>query len=318
MRSWIWRLRHVMGVPQHVPSWREQLVGSVTALAGIALVAVLGWTESLGASPWLLTSMGATAVLVFTVPHGMLSQPWAVLGGHTFSALSGLLVLHVLGQGVLACAVAVSLSIGVMHVTRCIHPPGGATTLFVVQSASTAAAGLDLLLSPVLLNVASILLAAVALNYPFAWRRYPAYLAFRHSSPAPQQLQQLLHEAPFAEKELAWALDGMDETFDISDEQIQLLYEALSNIESSLPKLTADALEAGAFYSNGLRGEQWGVRQIVDANAADARKPQVIVKTVAGKGKGKTQLMTRQDFADWARYPVYPDASHWTRDKPEN
>ncbi|MEZ5493920.1 MAG: HPP family protein [Pseudomonadales bacterium] len=226
MRSWIWRLRHVMGVPQHVPSWREQVVGSVTALAGIALVAVLGWTESLGASPWLLTSMGATAVLVFTVPHGMLSQPWAVLGGHTFSALSGLLVLHVLGQGVLACAVAVSLSIGVMHVTRCIHPPGGATTLFVVQSASTAAAGLDLLLSPVLLNVASILLAAVALNHHVRMASLSLLLAFfsSHDSPAPQQLQQLLHEAPFTEKELALALDGMDETFDISDEQIQLLY----------------------------------------------------------------------------------------------
>ncbi|MEZ5493921.1 MAG: hypothetical protein R3E61_04870 [Pseudomonadales bacterium] len=71
-----------------------------------------------------------------------------------------------------------------------------------------------------------------------------------------------------------------------------------------MPKLTADALEAMLFYNNGLRGEQWGVRQMVD-QCCLVRKPQVIVKTVAGKGKGKTQLMTRQDFADWARYPSY-------------
>ena len=40
----------------------------------------------------IITSMGASAVLLFAVPHGRLSQPWPVFGGHMVSALVGVTV----------------------------------------------------------------------------------------------------------------------------------------------------------------------------------------------------------------------------------
>lgn len=315
MKSLYWRTRHILGVPQHVPSWREQCAAAISAVLGIGLVAVVGWNSAYMHVPWLLTSMGATAVLVFAVPHGPLSQPWAVFMGHMLSAVAGLLVVHTVGVGLLAYAIAVGLAIAAMHVARCIHPPGGATALFVVQySAMSGVPGWEILFNPVWLNVSSILLAAVVLNYPFVWRRYPESIAYRHSV---QPLQSLSHEPPFSRQELDAALGGMDEMYYISDEQLQRLYEALVSIESTLPVMSPEALEPGNFYSNGLRGERWAVRQIIDANPHNARKPQVIVKTVAGQGRGSVQLMSRHAFSQWAKYPVYPDTGQWTRDKPD-
>ena len=37
----------------------------------------------------LVTSMGASAVLLFAVPHSPLTQPWPLVGGHVISALIG-------------------------------------------------------------------------------------------------------------------------------------------------------------------------------------------------------------------------------------
>ncbi len=36
-----------------------------------------------------IASMGASAVLLFAAPHGAMSQPWSVFGGHLVSALVG-------------------------------------------------------------------------------------------------------------------------------------------------------------------------------------------------------------------------------------
>lgn len=59
-------------------------------LLGIAVVmAVAGWQPVGGGNALVVASMGASAVLIFAVPHGALSQPWPVLGGHLVSALVG-------------------------------------------------------------------------------------------------------------------------------------------------------------------------------------------------------------------------------------
>ena len=105
-KTW-WTIKHVMGVPAHTPSWRDQLAAVITSAVGIAIVAWIA-TQLIQPgthNPILITSIGATAVLVFAVPHGALSQPWAVFGGHTISALVGLTIAHTLGGGIkLFCA----------------------------------------------------------------------------------------------------------------------------------------------------------------------------------------------------------------------
>lgn len=314
MKTWWWQLCHVLGVPSHTPSLREQWTAVFTSTLGMALVAgCSGWLAP-DAPPLLLTSMGATAVLVFAVPHGPLSQPWAVLGGHLLSAMVALVVTQVLGSSTVAASLAVGLAIGVMHLARCIHPPGGATALFVVQSAhATGAADASLLLYPILPDVLAILLAAMLLNYPFRWRRYPVSLAFRQ--PHWQATQEFTHEPPFSQRELARALDGLDTMLDISDEQLQSLYEAILRCQDQAT-VPVSSLVVGSYYSNGLQGEAWAVKRIIDANAPDARKPQLIVKTVAGLGRGQVQVIDRRAFASWARYQVYPHNGQWLREQP--
>jgi CBS domain-containing membrane protein len=80
----------------------------------------------------IVASMGASAVLLFAVPHAPLSQPWPLIGGHVVSALVGVICAKVILNAPLAAALAVSLAIGSMHYFRCIHPPGGVTALTAV------------------------------------------------------------------------------------------------------------------------------------------------------------------------------------------
>jgi len=63
----------------------------------------------------VVASMGASAVLLFAVPHGPLSQPWALLGGHQVSAFIGVSCAMLIPETVLAAGTAVGLSIAAMH-----------------------------------------------------------------------------------------------------------------------------------------------------------------------------------------------------------
>lgn len=164
------------GVGRDSASLLERAVSAIGGM--VALVAVLGISQvSLGlhGAATLVASMGASAVLLFAVPHGPLSQPWSVFGGHMVSALAGVWCAQVIEQPLFAAALAVGLSIAAMHSLRCIHPPGGATALSaVVGGDAVHQLGFQFLLTPVMLNLVTILLVAVLFNAPFAWRRYPA------------------------------------------------------------------------------------------------------------------------------------------------
>ncbi|HET9956804.1 MAG TPA: HPP family protein [Polyangiaceae bacterium] len=156
----------------------------MSAIGGcVAIAAVLSVSEyfvGAGAAGLLVASMGASAVLLFSSPHGPLSQPWPMLGGHLVSGAVGVACARFIETRSLAAALAVGLSIALMLMLRCVHPPGGATALSaVIGSQSVKALGFTYLLTPVLLNAVITLGVAVAFNGLFGWRRYPAYLAAR-------------------------------------------------------------------------------------------------------------------------------------------
>ena len=86
---------------------------------------------------FLVGSFGASAVLIYGAPQADFSQPRNLVGGHIISAFVGMTVYKYIPLDVaLLGALAVSLSIVVMHVTRTIHPPGGATALIAVIGSS--------------------------------------------------------------------------------------------------------------------------------------------------------------------------------------
>ncbi|MBI3188205.1 MAG: HPP family protein, partial [Gammaproteobacteria bacterium] len=168
------RFLQLIGVQLDTTDHREKLISAVGGFLGIFLVLNITHFFVPGvAGALIVASMGASAVLLFAVPHGPLSQPWPLLGGHVLSAMIGV-TMHILVDDMfLAGALAVGISIAVMYYTRCIHPPGGASALAaVVSGPAVYALGYQFVLTPVLLNALVILVVALLVNYPFAWRRY--------------------------------------------------------------------------------------------------------------------------------------------------
>jgi CBS-domain-containing membrane protein len=181
MRRILTRLGNIAGIGSeratHLEKWIS-IAGGIAGLTGVMLIsqAQLGLEGSVG----LVASMGASAVLLFAVPHGPLSQPWPVLGGHLVSAIVGVACSKVIPLPTLAAPIAVGLAIGSMHYLRCIHPPGGATALSAVVGGETVSQlGFQFVITPVLWNAIVILAIAFVFNYPFNWRRYPLALMQR-------------------------------------------------------------------------------------------------------------------------------------------
>jgi CBS-domain-containing membrane protein len=180
-------ISHWLGVDARHVSHAERWVAATGAFAGILATAWISSRYLSVGDSWLMVgSMGASAVLLFAVPHGQLSQPWAATGGQLISAAIGVTCAEWIPMPVLAAAAAVSLAVLAMHYARCIHPPGGATALIaVIGGPSIHALGYAYVITPVMLNALTILAMAFAFNNLFRWRRYPAYRAPGSAIPAP-------------------------------------------------------------------------------------------------------------------------------------
>lgn len=212
------RVSEWLGVEVNTTSHTEKLVaalGTMLAILSICLVSLA--TVEPGGRPLLVASMGASAVLLFAVPHGALSQPWALFCGHLVSALIGVSLLRWLPGTLLAPVLAVGLSVMAMVYLRCIHPPGGATALIpFVGGADVQAMGYGYVLSPILLSVALMLVIALLFNGLFSWRRYPTVLA----RPLREDVSPVSTLSPTRE-DIAAALADMNAFFDITPEDLE-------------------------------------------------------------------------------------------------
>ena len=308
-------LRAWLGIELNPVSHTERLVSAVGGFLGIFFIlmasgAVLGDRD---ATLMIAGSMGASAVLLFAVPHGTLSQPWAVIGGHSVSALIGIACAQWVPNQPLSAALAVGLAIGAMHVLRCIHPPGGATALTaVIGGPAVHALGFQFLFTPVLLNVAIILGTAIGVNYFFIWRRYPMALARKKKTDTETEKKHLA-EGSLSHSDLEYAMRQMNSVLDIGEDDLARLYSIAAQ-HSKRARLEPWQVRLHHHYSNGRYGEDWAIREVVDESPhADADKDMVIYKAVAGKGHRRSGVCTRSEFARWARYEVFRDENSWQR-----
>ncbi|THC46835.1 HPP family protein [Massilia sp. Mn16-1_5] len=161
-------------LPQPLPAGNtERLRAGIGACIGLFLTALLTHVLEPSLASWLIAPMGASAVLLFCVPASPLAQPWSVVGGNTISALVGVACLHLVPDPLLAAPLAGALAIGIMFALRCLHPPGGAVALTTVLGGQAVHdAGFLFALSPVALNSALIVIAAILYNN-LTGRRYP-------------------------------------------------------------------------------------------------------------------------------------------------
>ena len=152
---------------------RERLRAAAGGLMGILFTALLARALLESGQTWLIAPMGASAVLLFAVPASPLAQPWPVLGGNVVSAAVGMACLLALGPTPLAAGLALALALVAMFALRCLHPPGGALALTAVLGGpAVQAQGFGFVLSPVALDTALLLLAAVLYNN-LTGRAYP-------------------------------------------------------------------------------------------------------------------------------------------------
>jgi len=146
----------------------QQLRPGIGALIGLLItgyVSQLAIGQSAAELPLLIAPMGAAAVILFAVPHSPLAKPWSVLGGNTLSAFVGVASASLIADPVAASAVACGAAIGLMILTGCLHPPGGAVALTAVLGGPTIhSMGFGFALWPVALNSFLLLSAALAFN----------------------------------------------------------------------------------------------------------------------------------------------------------
>lgn len=301
------RLLAILGLDARHAPWRDRLLSGLGAsLAILSILAVSRAFVGEGAG-LVVASMGASAVLLFAVPHGPLSQPWQLLVGHLVSALVGVSCARAIGDPWSATALAVGLAVLAMRLTHSIHPPGGATALTaVIGGPGVTELGYSFVVTPVLLNATLMLVVAVAFNYPFAWRRYPAALPGPEAErpPAP---------APIAHEDLVFALSEMDTFMDVSEQDLLQIYElAVRHAAEEIgppPELAVHRC-----YSNGRYGADWQVREILAIRPAGRHgEPMVRFRIVAGQGRRRTALSSLPEFARWARYPVVRNENSWQR-----
>lgn len=212
-----------LGEDPHPASHVEKMLSALGAFLGILGVLIIshGVLGTQGTA-LIVTSMGASAVLLFAAPHSPLSQPWPVLGGHMLSSAIGITCALLIHDTLTAAAVAVALSIAVMYYLRCLHPPGGAAALAVVMGGEAVhSLGYAYLITPLLLNVLVLLSVAMIFNAPFLHRRYPLWIARLGST---RDAAEPVEKSMIAHSDLVYALSQIDSFIDVTEEDLLRIY----------------------------------------------------------------------------------------------
>jgi CBS-domain-containing membrane protein len=150
----------------------------VGAFLGIGLIAFANFRMFQKQDVLLIIgSFGASAVLIYGAIKSPLAQPRNLIGGHVLSAIVGVAAYELFHPELwLASAAAVATAIAVMHATKTLHPPGGATALIAVIGGNKVhALGFLYALMPAGGGALIMLLIALIVNNIPKSRRYPEF-----------------------------------------------------------------------------------------------------------------------------------------------
>lgn len=217
-----------IGVEANRTSHLERIVSGITTCLAIAIVAfVTQWSLSTDAHILFFASTAATAFLVFALPHGALSQPWPALAGQTLSVVVGVGFASVLDSSLLTAALAVGVTVILMHYLGCLHPPGGATAFYFVTNLPQINLAQSVLVF--IVNILIILALAMVINNLFHWRRYPLFWLNRKSTEKHAH-QVAANLEQFNVEDLHQVLQQQDVFVDVSLDELQSIYDAAHTI----------------------------------------------------------------------------------------
>ena len=139
------------------------------ALGALIFISFLAFLDnSFEGMIWLIPPFGASMVLVMAAHESPLAKPKNILLGHILSALSGVIILYLIGDNFLALGIAVALAVFVMIVTDTIHPPAGANPIIVILTGQ----GISFVLFPVAVGAFMLVVFAYLYN-KLLKRNYP-------------------------------------------------------------------------------------------------------------------------------------------------
>lgn len=313
--------RLLIGYGRNTTGHREKIISGIGAALGLMAVSIAGVSLNgmvnsylaIEVSPFVIASVAASAVLLFAVPHGALSQPWPVVGGHACSALVGVTCSLYIQNQQLAIPLAVGGAVLVMYYLRCIHPPGGATALAVVVGGDAVQSlGYFYVLYPVLYSALVIMMVTIAFNALFKWRRYPAHWFYKNYQSG--KVNPAERETELTQEDFFAAIQQHDSFIDLTEEGLTDLLE-LAKQHAEKSTVHPDKITPGHFYSNGKIGKKWSIRQVIDASEPDNNTDteEVIYKVVAGDGGYETGICSQESFRLWARFEVHHQDKLWIK-----
>ena len=148
----------------------DKIINAIlSALGAFFFISFLAFLEnSFEGTIWLIPPFGASMVLVMAVHESPLAKPTNILLGHILSALSGVIILYLIGDHFLALGLAVGLAIFVMIISKTIHPPAGANPIIVILTGQ----GISFVLFPVAVGAFMLVIFAYLYN-KLLKRNYP-------------------------------------------------------------------------------------------------------------------------------------------------
>ena len=204
-------------------SHAESARSALGALIGIGLAGALLYLNP-DTSFWLIAPIGGSAIILFTLPHSPLAQPWSVFGGYLMALCAAYLSVLLMPNPLLAAAAAVAGNIWLMARFNCMHPPGGALALFIALAGAPGLASASSEIMLVAENVVVILAAAFLVNNLMPGRHYPysgikARENIHHTGDAP-----LIARASLSHADLSAAIQSIGTYVDMQETELVRLY----------------------------------------------------------------------------------------------
>ncbi|HEY9118560.1 MAG TPA: HPP family protein [Marinobacter sp.] len=201
--------------------------------ASIAILAVILISQQFSSTPhWpvLVASMGASAILLFALSNSPLAQPWSFVGGHLVPATIGVACAQWVPDLAVAAAATVGISLFVMYIFECVHPPGGAAALVPVIAAGDQPLGYDFVLYPVGLNVLAMLGIAIVLNRYWLRKPYPVRAIREHDPVHKHNDLSPMKRLGIRPDDLHQALGEYSSFLDVSEQDLNQLYNMAQSI----------------------------------------------------------------------------------------
>jgi len=276
------------------------LLACFCAIFFIAIItqALIGTSNA----PIIVASMGASAVILFFIPNSPLAQPWPFIGGQLCSAFIGISCALNIAETGTASAVAVGLSVLVMLLFRCLHPPGAATALAPVMAGeSITSLGYSFMLVPVGINLGIMLILTIIINRWVLNRDYPSALAIKTTEKTqPHSTSTANHKVGISKQDIELALKDSNSFIDITATELSQL---LSNAELNTFKRVRDDICCADIMVRDITSVEYGT-EVEDAwQLIQSKKLKVL--PVVDNARRVIGILTWHDFFKYINLNAY-------------